>query len=583
MFSTFVGRKFRDLLIVNLFVAGSEYVLVLAANVIGGHVIGEKALSAITLNLPYISLMAFVSTLVSIGSSALISMHVGAGDREQANRLFGQGLIATVVAAALLSGGLFAWYAAAGGRPGIVDGDAHALMAREFLFWMAWLPLPMMLHGYLCNIFLNEGADRYVTASSLALFVVNIGLSLLLCPRLGIAGLGIASVAGMTAGVIAIAFFWGAKRNKLRVRAWWNWPTLWAVVRFSFLDAGTHLCVFLLATALNVFLFRRFGTDGVVVFSVALNVLLMLIAVFDAVGETIQPLIGIYQAEGSQCGLVKTMAVARRVTVAGGVAITALLLAGAGFIPALFGIADGDNARNATWAVRIMALGTCAVGVKILYASYWLYRGRVYFSAAIAAVQMLVFPLLFGLALGFAFGLTGVWAGVAAALVAALPVSHVLAHRHYPGVDYPLMLDREALARELSYDAPKNAVGITRLVEQVESDLARHAVPREKIVKIAMLIDATEMYAMEAGEERDVVVECTILLGDPITLILRDTGDNDAVMHESAIQAPAEGATDEHPAVCDDSWQAVCGTMLGAHAARQHAEALGQNRSLFRV
>lgn len=103
------------------------------------------------------------------------------------------------------------------------------------------------------------------------------------------------------------------------------------------------------------------------------------------------------------------------------------------------------------------------------------------------------------------------------------------------------MLNVGVMERELSYDVPKTRSGIMDLVYKVEHDLHARGVDDRRIFKIMLMIEETEMFAIEKTEEPGSVIECTLFLEDEITLILRDSGKEQFIMSEDAELASFTG------------------------------------------
>ena len=571
MEKTFAAKKFHSLIFANTVAMLAEFLTVLADNVIAGNMLGEVALSAITLITPFFSFLVFTAFLVAIGTSIVVSSEVGAGSRENADRYFSQGLILTTGLSVVMTA---AFFTASLWLPSFFDVPAEVeAYVSDYFFYLCLLPAPLLFGALFYNILLNEGGETYAIVSTAVQLVTNIVLSVVLCLYMGIGGISLASAISTMLGTAALATFFLSRRNPFRFRWFVGVTATMRVLRYSMLDAGIYLYIFLTPFIMNIFLLDRFGTDGVVVFTVVLNVMLLMVTGFDGIGESVQPLISVYRAEGGRTGIRKTMASATRAAVVEGVVVTAVLLIAADHIPGLFGITTPSLVAESAVAIRIFALSACAVSLLMLYTAYLLYMEYVLFSAAIAMLYFFALPATLGVAAGSLFGLRGVWIAFALAGVVAALLCRLGAERLYRGKGgMPLFGGGEPLD-ELSYDVAKTPESIDRLVARVEHDLGERGVARDTILKIMLMIDSTEMYSMEEGEEKGAVVECTILLGEPITLILRDTGDRDAVMSEGTAAANADAN--------DTSLNFVCRTVLGSHRNRQHILTSGKNRSIF--
>ena len=90
---TYAEKKFKALLFVSTLSMVLEYLVILVDNIIVGNVLGEEALSAVTLVMPYYTFCIFLRMLVSVGTPILMTIEIGKGSRETANQYFSQGVI----------------------------------------------------------------------------------------------------------------------------------------------------------------------------------------------------------------------------------------------------------------------------------------------------------------------------------------------------------------------------------------------------------------------------------------------------------------------------------------------------------
>ena len=80
-----------------LFVSSLEMILNVTANLadtcISGHLIGENGVSAVNVMMPLMSVMNFVSAVVSMGISYTYGEAMGKADKKHADELFGLSVI----------------------------------------------------------------------------------------------------------------------------------------------------------------------------------------------------------------------------------------------------------------------------------------------------------------------------------------------------------------------------------------------------------------------------------------------------------------------------------------------------------
>ena len=99
---TFCSGKFNTLLLTASVSMGIEYLLLLSDTIIIGNIFGEEAIVASNLVSPLFSVAVFLSSMISIGTSMLYSYEMGKFQKERADCLFGQGVLAAVICGIVL-------------------------------------------------------------------------------------------------------------------------------------------------------------------------------------------------------------------------------------------------------------------------------------------------------------------------------------------------------------------------------------------------------------------------------------------------------------------------------------------------
>ena len=68
-----------------------------------GNYVGKEGIAAVNLGLPIVYLYLGIGLMISIGGVAMAGMALGAGERENCNRIFRQTIVTTIAASVLLS------------------------------------------------------------------------------------------------------------------------------------------------------------------------------------------------------------------------------------------------------------------------------------------------------------------------------------------------------------------------------------------------------------------------------------------------------------------------------------------------
>lgn len=183
-----------------------------------GRGVGEMALGAINIILPFIMVLNALYMLTTVGGATVTAIRLGRGDTEGANLAFLHSLTALLVTAAVLT--------AVG--VGLTEPLGYLLGANEtyisdvmdYLFWYSAFILPSALSMLLQFFVRNDGSPILVMAATVASSGLNIFLDwLFVFPlRQGVAGAAIATGISQTVSFLILASHFFRKRGALRVR-----------------------------------------------------------------------------------------------------------------------------------------------------------------------------------------------------------------------------------------------------------------------------------------------------------------------------------------------------------------------------
>ena len=95
-------KRFTSLVLTASFAMAIEYLMLLSDSIIIGNMLGEKALAGLNIVTPLFSIVVFVGTVISVGTTVCYSFEMGKLDKDAADRYFGQGIIMAVSAGIIL-------------------------------------------------------------------------------------------------------------------------------------------------------------------------------------------------------------------------------------------------------------------------------------------------------------------------------------------------------------------------------------------------------------------------------------------------------------------------------------------------
>ncbi|MEU4687911.1 MATE family efflux transporter [Actinoplanes sp. NPDC023714] len=403
---TATPRRIAALALPALVVLAAEPLYVLVDTAVVGH-LGPVELAAIAVGGTVMSVAAWFGTLMAYGTTGRAARRYGAGDRAAA---VAEGVQASWLALAM--GLLLALLGLVGAGP-----VAHLLAGNEQTAEAAagWMRIAAFGAPGLLLAAAGNGWMRGVQDTRRPLWIVlgaNV-LSAILCPvlvyplGLGLTGSAIANVTAQTAG--GLLFLLALVRETRALRPVPSVIVSQIVLGRDLLIRGAAFqACFLSATAVA----SRFGVAAVGAHQIALQLWFFAALALDAVAIAAQSLVGAALGAGDAD---QARDVARRVTVAGGLAAVVFALAalaGARVVPGLFTDDPAVLEQAAVvwpWFVGLLPFA----GVVYALDGVFIGAGDVAFLRTVTIFSALLgFLPAIWLAYAFDLGLGGVWAGL---------------------------------------------------------------------------------------------------------------------------------------------------------------------------
>ena len=167
-----------------------------------------------------------------------------------------------------------------------------------------------MFYPILFTAVINDGGKKWCTISVLVMFFSKIALSFILCYYLGIRGLSMSTIISLLSASIILLHQFKEKNNPLKFKFYFKWEDAFKMLKAGFEDALLFYLFFTLFMSFyNWFLLKYFNVDALIIFTLVLTMQSLLIAVYDGLVRTIQPIIATYRGEDNIVGMSKTLKV----------------------------------------------------------------------------------------------------------------------------------------------------------------------------------------------------------------------------------------------------------------------------------
>ena len=322
------------------------------------NLIGVDAMAAVTMSLPVETVIQLVGYCLGVGGSIAAGIMLGRRDKETASKLFSATLTVTLIVGIIFSVAAF-FTADPIAKALVSDGGVLMHYTRDYIL-VSMLGAPVIGVGLLMVNYLGaENHPELASAYLIAANVINLVLDYIFLKYtpMGIKGAALSTVLGfLLAMVIFILYIRSDKRNLSFVIL----KTKDFVILKEAIVTGMPMLVFMAtnfvkALGLNTIIMNQIGEDGMAVFTVCDNVLLIVEMLTGGIIGVIPNVAGILFGEKDYVGirvLCKKMLKYSYIVLA---VIFVLIMLFTEQITIMFG-GGGELGREMVHALRIFAL-----------------------------------------------------------------------------------------------------------------------------------------------------------------------------------------------------------------------------------
>lgn len=387
--------------------------------------VGKTPFAAVNLIMPVLMGVGSVGFMVGTGGSTIVSVKLGEGKRDLANRYFSMLIYAALAFSVLLAVCGFALtpvIAAALGAEGELL--QNCIIYGRILF--AAGPA-FILQNMFQNFFVASERPDLSLKVSVAAGVSNMALDFLFIAvfRWGIAGAAAATALGEAVGGIVPVLYFARKNNSLLrlVKALPERRTIALACANGSSEMVSNLSMSVVNILYNFQLMRIAGEDGVAAYGIIMYVNFVFQAIFLGYAIGGAPVVSYHYGAGNREELKNLSGKSLVLMYVTGVIMT--LLAEFCNVPLVKAFAGYDAALTEMTCrgFRLYALAFLMMGVNIWASAFFTALNNGGVSAAISFLRTLVFQTAAILLLPFVLGMDGIWLAIVAAEMLGLAVS----------------------------------------------------------------------------------------------------------------------------------------------------------------
>ena len=510
--------RFRKLLFVSCMGFVSANLVDLTDAILAGHILGEKALSAVNLFWPCIEFQFFFCSAIASGTAILYSRAAGDFNARRATEIFSNGLILAVLAGITLGVGLCLLC-----KPALAFYGISGEM-RDYLsdYWLVYgiVAVFFPVYVYLNTMVTCDGDSVVGVSAFVAEVVVNALASYALCRTYGTAGCALGVLAGLIAAIAVASLHFLRKSNSFAFR--WHFSLRESLAAFTadLPEASVALFMCTVYVVMDKILIVRFGEDAMLVMTAVIATNGFALFLY-GVPPAAQPIVNVYYAEGNFGAVRRVMRAALVTSLALGVLTGLVFVVFPDVIVWLIGVKTAALAQQARSAVRTVACAYPFVAATALFTAYYLYVRRTALSISLVALQGVILPILFSAAGAMTGRQGGFWIGYAAssplAVVLFFAVLKQICRDRLEAPPWFLDLTRDVYTT--AWTLKTEPAEICRVAEGVMKRLRAVEAPSGALAKASLLVEDMLMAIRERNGGSAVLAE--------VQLDIRSAGASD--------------------------------------------------------
>ena len=386
---------------------------------------GKTAFASVNLIFPFIMILGGMGFMIGTGGTALVSLVLGTGDQEKANRYFSMMIYLTVILGVILSaaGILFTRPMASflGATPEMME-DCVVYGRVVFLFIAAF-----MLQNVFQSFLIAAERPKLGLAATIGAGVTNMVLDALFVGafRWGVAGAALATgMSQCVGGLFPLLYFLRPStsplrltRTKLELK-----PILQACANGSS-ELMSNISTSIVSMIYNFQLLHYVGENGVSAYGVLMYVQFIFIAIYIGYSIGAAPIVSYHYGAGNYVELKNMLKKSMLLTGGASLVLTAAAFLLAAPLSRIFVGYDAELLALTSHALRLFSFSFLLAGFNIFASSFFTALNNGAVSAAISFLRTLLFQTAAVLILPLVLDVDGIWWAVTVAEAFAFVLS----------------------------------------------------------------------------------------------------------------------------------------------------------------
>jgi len=526
-----VNKIFNAMLIPTILMNLVTCVSSAADTVIVGNLLGEEALAAITFSMPVYMIINTLASLIAVGGTTALGNALGRGEKETANGIFGASIVFAFFISILFAVTGVAFVGFAVNILG-AQGDIAGL-TKDYVIVVFGMTPAFILNITLAFFARSDGRPNLAMYGMVTSIIANIILDIVFIAylKMGIAGAAWATGTSQIISALMVLTHFAGKRCGLRFIIKRPFEKIRLIFKSGVGTSLHFVYQFITILIFNNLIMHISGDDGIVVYTVVINVATIALSVFEGLSQTVQPMFSVYYGENNHTDIKETLKLAMWMTLILGGGVTVFLELFPYLLIRAFGVTSPQLISDSAAAIRIFSVSIAVQTLNAVMGYYYQSTENNGLAAAIVMSRNLVMLLLGAFIFSNLFGTNGIWSAYIFAEITtiALWVSYASYKGRQSGKGLLLLPPEGIVYTSRITDADKDA----EVLAELKEFLSKNGVDNETGNKTAAAVSELLNCAKKAGSGLT-RAEIRAALGDKVCLTIRDNGKAiDAINLES--------------------------------------------------
>lgn len=386
---------------------------------------GKTPFAAINLVMPFVMILGGMGFMIGTGGTALVSLVLGEGNREKANRYFSMLIYLTLILGIILSAAGIIFM-----RPAATFLGATPEMMTDCVLYgriVISFTTAFMLQNVFQSFLIAAERPKLGLAVTVAAGLVNMFLDALFVGafRWGVSGAALATgLSQCVGGILPLIYFISPNTSLLRlVRTRLELKPLLSACINGSSELMSNISTSIVSIIYNFQLLKYVGENGVSAYGVLMYVQFIFIAIFIGYSIGSAPIISYHYGGGNHTELQNMLKKSCILTGTAGVVLTASAFLLASPLAKIFVGYDADLFELTSHAFRLFAFSFLLAGFNIFISSFFTALNNGAISAAISFMRTLIFQTASVLILPIFLDIDGIWWAITVAEVCACILS----------------------------------------------------------------------------------------------------------------------------------------------------------------